>query len=493
MRPEREGVEAPLPPERVERADVRVHVKHPVGVRRVSLAGPLLRAGILLQRHGGALRLVVHGVEAHHLLEHVEHVLVPRRVERGLEERLEYVPQHLREVPHELQLPEERVEPGHLDEPPHLLAADLVAPEPRGELPPLLRLFAVDGDAPLREDELRLLVGLHHLQSELRQEAALDVVVALQKDLAQPLVAEGVVLRVEAVEAAEGVVLPLAGADGGHAAQAVGVDVHGVLDAGVGEDLAELELAAALHDHGRVHLLAHLPPDELHELPLREGGGVVDVGVHLADLVPVAAVHLALALRLARGVAVRVQLEAQLQLVQPGAAEGGAAAVQHRAQDLRVVPAELLHAHERAAAHEAAGGVARGEDAILEGQPQRVVAGRRHTGERVPDYAPPVPGGAEAAVAVELREHGGELLLRLGLLAEPHGVGLHVLDGFRAYVLPTDGQAVQQPLSCPAGLGPVPEVVGLADEDLSVTAADGRAVRIANFLAERHVRLAAGP
>mmetsp|Transcript_34801 Transcript_34801/g.75874 ORF Transcript_34801/g.75874 Transcript_34801/m.75874 type:complete len:250 (+) Transcript_34801:573-1322(+) len=224
MRPEGEGVQTSMPPQSVERSDVGIHVVHPVRIRWIRLVVPLVSLRVLLESALRALGLVVHRVEADNLLQHEKDIGMPCRIHRRLEERTKDVVYEHPEVADCADLAEDRVESRDLNQPSDLLTLDVILSEPEGELGPLVGLSAVDRYAPLRLDVVRLLVRSHDVLCEFGQETAFDVVVRLEEDLSHPGIAEGVVLRVEAVEATESVVdaaLP----DGGVAAEPVRVDV----------------------------------------------------------------------------------------------------------------------------------------------------------------------------------------------------------------------------------------------------------------------------
>mmetsp|Transcript_22296 Transcript_22296/g.50949 ORF Transcript_22296/g.50949 Transcript_22296/m.50949 type:complete len:341 (-) Transcript_22296:79-1101(-) len=261
---------------------------------------------------------------------------------------------------------------------------------------------------------------------------------------------------------------PSTSTNGGHAAQAVLVDGFHFVDASGGEDLAQRELPAALHGYGRVHLLAHLAPDELHQLPLREAGRVVDVGVHLADLVPVATGHLPLPLCLPARIPVRVQLELEVELMQPRLAVGDAATVEHRAQNLDVVPAELVDPDKHAMVEEGALRVPHQEETTLQAEVQVRVSRWWASREGVPDNAPGFFGAAEHGVAIKLGKHRShfDFLGRLGDILDD--VWLHSLADSRPDVLSADFQAVQQAHRRFGSLLPVLQVVRVADNDLRI-------------------------
>ena len=91
VRPEAEGVEAPLLPQLVEDGEVDEGVVEIVGVRRVLITGPAVRGRHLGVKHGVLwLRLVINGVKPHHVLQE----LVQGRVRGGVYRDLDYVNEH---------------------------------------------------------------------------------------------------------------------------------------------------------------------------------------------------------------------------------------------------------------------------------------------------------------------------------------------------------------------------------------------------------------
>lgn len=84
--------------ELVENRHVGVHIIDIVGVWRVFLVGPLLRPGhVVVEERILRLGLIVHGIEANHILKEPVQVRVLAGTGCGLEERQEYVVQDLLE------------------------------------------------------------------------------------------------------------------------------------------------------------------------------------------------------------------------------------------------------------------------------------------------------------------------------------------------------------------------------------------------------------
>lgn len=120
-----------------------------------------------------------------------------------LEQRPEEVVEDLREAAHQFVAFVDVKQPGDLDQPAHVVGVDVVVDGPLGQLVPLCRGPAVDGQPQLQVLVLGLLEVVHDLLDELSEELAPDVVVGLHEHLAQPRLADGVVLGVELVEAVE--------------------------------------------------------------------------------------------------------------------------------------------------------------------------------------------------------------------------------------------------------------------------------------------------
>eukprot|EP01137_Pigoraptor_chileana_P027974 Opistho-2@11329 len=198
-----ECVEAARLPHLVQHANVGIHVIDVVRVRGVLVLGPVRGRRVLeVDAHLG-LALVVDAVKAYNLLQCPVQIRVAARVERHLKEWHEYVVNHVLERLHMVCLAENRVQAGHLDQPADVLGIHLVLDHPVGEAVPLVALPPVDRYARLRVLVLALLEVIKYLFCQTRQIAALDVVVRLEKYLAQAALANRIVLEVEFIKAVE--------------------------------------------------------------------------------------------------------------------------------------------------------------------------------------------------------------------------------------------------------------------------------------------------
>mmetsp|Transcript_29268 Transcript_29268/g.84085 ORF Transcript_29268/g.84085 Transcript_29268/m.84085 type:complete len:343 (-) Transcript_29268:539-1567(-) len=323
-------------------------------------------------------------------------------MQRRCEQRLENVSKHLGEILHLAYLSEHRIQSRHLNQPTDLLALDVVRPEPLCQLRPLVCAATIDGNTPLSAHKPLLCVHLHHLLGQLGHKTPFNVVVRFEENVAEPLVAERIVLVIEDVKAPKSIMLAIA--DGRHATQAISGHIVAILDACGVEHLPQLDGLTVLHGHHSVHLFFHFPSDELHQLSLREGRRVVNVSVYLSHLVEVPASVDLLALRFSYGIPVNVQLELHLQLLQARSAEGDASAVSHRVEHMRVVRAELTHTDCGVLVNGNVVGlrISRDEDAVLEADNEAGLALRRRARERVPCDAPVALGDGERAVAVDM-------------------------------------------------------------------------------------------
>mmetsp|Transcript_118560 Transcript_118560/g.221523 ORF Transcript_118560/g.221523 Transcript_118560/m.221523 type:complete len:210 (+) Transcript_118560:1189-1818(+) len=182
---------------------------------------------------------------------------------------------------------------------------------------------------------------MHHLLSKLTQEAALHIVVRLQEDVTQYLVAEGIVLAIESIKTAKCVTLPIAHRR--HAAECIHTGYFDFVEARATQNLHESLLLLAFFHHNSAWLITHLYPDEVHQAPLTEACRVVDVCIHLPNLIPIAATML-LALSFSICVSVRVKVELQVQFGKSRIAERCATAVIHRLQDINVIMTKFLDA-----------------------------------------------------------------------------------------------------------------------------------------------------
>ena len=119
VRPEAEGVEAPLLPQLVEDGEVDEGVVEIVGVGWVLLPVPLVRSGDITVKHRILrLGLVIHRVEAADVLQELVEVRVGAGVDRHLEQRLEQTLDDVLETLDRVVHAVDVVQAGNLDQPP---------------------------------------------------------------------------------------------------------------------------------------------------------------------------------------------------------------------------------------------------------------------------------------------------------------------------------------------------------------------------------------
>mmetsp|Transcript_21054 Transcript_21054/g.50002 ORF Transcript_21054/g.50002 Transcript_21054/m.50002 type:complete len:310 (+) Transcript_21054:1428-2357(+) len=228
-----------------------------------------------------AKTLVVDRVKRNHLLEEERNLGMGFGVASRLEERLEDIGHHRREVVHILdRLAMDVIQPRDLDHPSVVVAVEFVVVDPRGQLLPLVLVAAVDRDPELCHLVLVLFVVRKQLLRDLAQIDTPDHVVCLEEDLTEPRRAARVVLEVEAIEAMQGGVVCV---DIKHVEREVVVCQVQRL-----EDLSQRQVLAIAVDDDAIAVALELLLDEAQQMLRVHARAVVDVRVHLADVVKVA-------------------------------------------------------------------------------------------------------------------------------------------------------------------------------------------------------------
>ena len=196
-----EGAEAAARPKLVERSDVGEEIVQIVIVRRIIRCRPLAwqdRPERAVDR-----RLIVDGVKSADVLEEVVDRRVLTRVEARLPQRFEDVLQKLVERGDDVVASEHAVDARDLNDPLVVARGHAVRVEPPRELPPLILVDAIDRQPILRVGCLIRLVAVEAHVDELREVAAIHVVLCLEQQRAEVGVRHWIVLVVEVIETFE--------------------------------------------------------------------------------------------------------------------------------------------------------------------------------------------------------------------------------------------------------------------------------------------------
>ncbi|GMR32782.1 hypothetical protein PMAYCL1PPCAC_02977 [Pristionchus mayeri] len=336
---QRERVQTTVSAERVEGAEVGVHVEEVVVVGRVLLqfvvCGGRSRS---IELDEFVFALVIDRIDSGDLLQESMQIRMRRGIVRHLEEwREEIIHELVKVLDHVLRLVH-IVESGYLDEPSDIGRPDIVVDGPVRQFVPLYLASTVDGETRLGLLVLGLLQIVQHLLYDFGKVLSTDVVVRLNEDLTERRFAHGILLGVELVESMESVPVRV------HVEH-----VHREIVRRYSHSLEHFlhrDGLAILLEYYRTLLRLHLLLDESQQMLLVHRRGGVDVSVHLSDIVEVPVGDGLLLVQLSDLVEEDVQLELVLEIRQATEAERLQWSIDDHLRQLLCVPQEFLLAHD---------------------------------------------------------------------------------------------------------------------------------------------------